>query len=92
MLDDAPFFQYSITLPGRTMQAPSAVLEAWKHEFDALYREQGQFMLAMHPQIIGRPSRLVVLERLIEHIRAHDDVWFARCDEVAETVRPLLRG
>ena len=33
VLDDAPFFQYSITLPGRTMQAPSAVLEAWTAEF-----------------------------------------------------------
>jgi peptidoglycan/xylan/chitin deacetylase (PgdA/CDA1 family) len=30
VLDDAPFFQYSIVLPGRTMQAPSALLEAWK--------------------------------------------------------------
>jgi len=27
---DAPFFQNSITLPGRTMQAPSAVFEAWR--------------------------------------------------------------
>src|SRR6266508_2498437 len=33
VLDDAPFFQYSITLPGRTMQAPSAVFEAWRREF-----------------------------------------------------------
>ena len=39
VLDDAPFFQYSITLPGRTMQAPSAVFEAWRREFDVLYRE-----------------------------------------------------
>ena len=55
VLDDAPFFQYSITLPGRTMQAPSAVLEAWIAEFDGLYAEERQFMLSMHPQIIGRP-------------------------------------
>ena len=91
VLDDAPFFQYSITLPGRTMQSPSAVLEAWTAEFDTMYREQGQFMLAMHPQIIGRPSRLVVLEKLIEHIRQHD-VWIGRCDEIAEAVRPLLKA
>ena len=55
VLDDAPFFQYSITLPGRTMQAPSAVFEAWRREFDVLYREDRYFCLAMHPQIIGRP-------------------------------------
>jgi peptidoglycan/xylan/chitin deacetylase (PgdA/CDA1 family) len=92
VLDDAPFFQYSITLPGRTMQAPSAVLEAWRLEFDTMYREEGQFMLAMHPQIIGRPSRLDVLERLIAHIRSHDDIWIGRCDEIAEAVRPLLKS
>ena len=92
VLDDAPFFQYSITLPGRTMQAPSAVLEAWTAEFDGLYAEERQFMLAMHPQIIGRPSRLGALERLIQHILDRPKVWFARCDHVAEAVRPILKG
>lgn len=90
VLDDAPFFLYSITLPGRTMHPPSAVLEAWIDEFDTLYREDRQFMLAMHPQIIGRPSRITMLERLIRHIRSHPNVWFARCDEVADAVRPAL--
>ena len=74
------------------MQAPSAVLEAWKAEFDMLYQEERQFVLAMHPQIIGRPSRLVALEGLIQHIAAHARRWFARCDEVAEAVRPLLKA
>ena len=90
VLDDAPFFQYSITLPGRTMQAPSAVQEAWCAEFDGLYREEAQFCLAMHPQIIGRHSRICALEGLIQHILQHANVWFARCDEVAEAVRPML--
>jgi peptidoglycan-N-acetylglucosamine deacetylase len=92
VLDDAPFFQYSITLPGRTMQAPSAVAEAWKLEFDMLYREERQFCLAMHPQLTGRPSRLAALEDLIRHILAHPKVWFARCDDVAAAVRPILKA
>jgi len=91
VLDDAPFFNYSITLPGRTMQAPSAVLEAWKLEFDTLYAEDRAFTLALHPQIIGRPSRLAALEGLIEYIREHKRVWFGRCDEVADDLRPRLR-
>ena len=90
VLDDAPFFQYSITLPGRTMHPPSAVLEAWKAEFDMLYAEDRQFTLAMHPQIIGRPSRLVALQGLLEHIVSHDNVWVARCDDVADKLRPHL--
>jgi peptidoglycan/xylan/chitin deacetylase (PgdA/CDA1 family) len=92
VLDDAPFFQYSITLPGRTMQAPSAVLEAWKIEFDSLYAEDRAFTLAMHPQLIGRASRLWVLEELIRHIASQPNIWFARCDRVAEAIRPALRG
>ncbi len=91
VLDDAPFFNYSITLPGRTMQAPSAVLEAWKAEFDMLYEEDRAFVLALHPQIIGRPSRLVALEGLIQHIRRHDNIWFGRCDHVADELRPRLK-
>ena len=91
VLDDAPFFQYSITLPGRTMQAPSAVLEAWKMEFDMLYEEDREFVLAMHPQIIGRPSRIKALEGLIQHIQKHDDIWFGRCDEIAYDLRPRLK-
>ena len=91
VLDDAPFFQYSITLPGRTMQAPSAVLEAWKMEFDMLYEEDREFVLAMHPQIIGRPSRIKALEGLIQHIQKHDDIWFGRCDEIANDLRPRLK-
>lgn len=92
VLDDAPFFQYSITLPGRTMQAPSAVFEAWRREFDVLYREDRYFCLAMHPQIIGRPSRITLLEELIQHILGHPRVWMARCDEVADALRPALRA
>ena len=92
MLDDAPFFLYSITLPGRTMHPPSSVLEGWIDEFDTLYAEQRQFMLAMHPEIIGRPSRIVMLERLIQHILGHPKVWFTRCDEAADALRPILEA
>jgi peptidoglycan/xylan/chitin deacetylase (PgdA/CDA1 family) len=91
VLDDAPFFLYSITLPGRTMHPPSSVLEGWIDEFDTLYAEDREFVLAMHPQIIGRPSRISMLEKLIRHISGHPGVWFARCDQVADEVRPLLR-
>ena len=92
VLDDAPFFQYSITLPGRTLQPPSAALESWRAEFDTLYAEDRAFTLAMHPQIIGRGSRLVALEGLIQYIKGHPGTWFARCDEVATAVRPQLQG
>lgn len=92
VLDDAPFFQYSIVLPGRTLQAPSAVLEAWKSEFDVLYAEDRMMMVGMHPEIIGQPSRIKVLEGLIEHALAHPKVWIGRCDEISDDMRPRLKA
>jgi len=90
VLDDAPFFQYSIVLPGRTMQAPSALLEAWKSEFDVLYAEDRMMMIGMHPEMIGQPSRIKVLEGLIEHALKHANVWIGRCDEMVDDMRPGL--
>lgn len=90
VLDDAPFFLYSIQLTGRSMMAPSLVLEHWTAEFDGLYAERKSFVLAMHPEVIGRPSRIPILGRLIEHIRGHDDVWFGRCDDVARVLVSTL--
>lgn len=92
VLDDAPFFQYSIVLPGRTMQAPSALFEAWACELDVLHAERRMMMVGMHPQLIGQPSRLTVLERLIEHALEKGDVWIGRCDEMVADMRPRLEG
>jgi peptidoglycan-N-acetylglucosamine deacetylase len=68
-LDDAPFWLYSNRLPGRSIAAPSTVLETWCLEFDGLSREPDRCMvLAMHPQVIGRPARMSVLERFVHHV------------------------
>jgi peptidoglycan-N-acetylglucosamine deacetylase len=49
-------------------------------------------MVGMHPQLIGQPSRIKVLEGLIEHALAHRDVWIGRCDEIADDMRPRLQA
>jgi peptidoglycan-N-acetylglucosamine deacetylase len=89
-MDDAPYFLFSAHHFARSMQPPSVVQEIWQAEFDAMYDEDRMFMLVMHPQIIGRPSRLAMLERLLEHIASRTDVWLARCDEVADALRREL--
>src|SRR5215475_13533267 len=92
VLDDAPFFQYSIVLPGRTMHPPSSVLESWKTEFDVLRAEDRMMMVGMHPEIIGQPSRLTVLEGLIKHALDKGGVWLGRCDEMTADMRPRLKA
>jgi hypothetical protein len=45
------------------------------------------FLLTMHPHISGHRSRIVALEKLIEHMKAKGGVWFATHGEVAQYVK-----
>jgi hypothetical protein len=40
----------------------------------------------MHPQIIGRPYRMELLEAFIDHVLAIPDAWVATCREIANRV------
>ncbi|MGI9435837.1 MAG: polysaccharide deacetylase family protein [Geminicoccaceae bacterium] len=67
--------------------------------FDWLYREgeaaPKMMSVGLHLRVIGRPGRIGYLERLIEHVRRHDDVWIATRQEIAAhfaAVRPFDQG
>jgi peptidoglycan/xylan/chitin deacetylase (PgdA/CDA1 family) len=55
--------------------------------FDWLYREGADapriMSLGLHLRIIGRAGRMAVLERFIQHVKAHGDVWIASRGEIA---------
>ena len=80
-------FQYFEFVPGVTVRqdTASAVYEIWHGEFEWAYANApgGVFDLTMHPQAIGRGHRLVMLERLIESMKAQDGVAFERVREFA---------
>lgn len=84
--DDATHFNFNMN-PTVSYQSgissPADVLSIWKTEFDACYDEGLLFHLVLHPQIIGRPHRMMMLEKLIQYIRGHSKVWFARPKDVA---------
>jgi peptidoglycan/xylan/chitin deacetylase (PgdA/CDA1 family) len=86
ILDDAAFFMFGITTSGYVIQNPRQVLEIWMDEFDGLYNEgDGKiFVLTMHPQIIGKTSRLMILEKLIAHIKSKPGVRFMTGAEAAQ--------
>jgi peptidoglycan-N-acetylglucosamine deacetylase len=84
MNDDAPFFMFRPPNP-RPIQPASHPFEIWTEELQALYHEPHKiFVLTMHPQIIGRPSRVVMLKRFIAFARSLGKVEFRKCSEVAE--------
>jgi peptidoglycan-N-acetylglucosamine deacetylase len=80
ILDDAAFFMHGLTY-GAPMFPASHVFEQWQDEFDGMYADEGErvYVLTMHPQIIGRPSRMALLERLIAYIRTKPGAEFFSC-------------
>lgn len=86
LLDDAPNFMFgSARQPiNRVIATPMKAYRLFASEFDGLYLEGKLFNLTMHPQLTGRPSRTRMLEKLIQHAKAQSDVWFAKCEDVAE--------
>jgi peptidoglycan/xylan/chitin deacetylase (PgdA/CDA1 family) len=83
-LDDWPYFNVNWAQPHVGLRAPSDVFEVWRDEFDyaLAHYPNGVFTLTMHPQIIGRGSRLMMLERLIGHMRL-GNIQFRRLGDVA---------
>ena len=62
------------------------VHQLWLEEFRAIYELGGLFILTLHPQVIGRPSRLQMLADLVSEIRAHEGVWITSCAAIADQV------
>jgi len=60
-----------------------------KDSFDALYAEgiagtSKMLSIGLHCRLIGRPGRVMALQRFLDYARSHDDVWFARRIDIAE--------
>ncbi len=87
ILDDFPYFGGGANGSNPSQQD---VLEIFKDEFDLAYEERGLFILTMHPHIMGHRSRVALLDRLIQHMKAKPGVWFATHEEVARHVKALL--
>ena len=72
MNDDWAYFGFcSIPALGNGISSPQAVYEIWSEEFAGYYEFGGCYVLTMHPFVIGRPSRIRLLDRLD---RVHEDV------------------
>lgn len=59
------------------------VFDLWWKEFEAMYDFGCCFVLTLHPWLSGRPSRVRLLEKLINAMKAKPGVWFARGAEIA---------
>ncbi len=80
------YFSYADAHPITCCYPASYVYNMWKDAFDELANEGDKIMcLKLHPQLIGRSSRIRMLEQLILYMR-QNGAWIASCEEVARYV------
>ena len=58
-----------------------------RDSFDVLYAEggdqPGMMSVGLHPRLIGRPGRFRALQRFLDHLESHADVWVTRRIDIA---------
>jgi peptidoglycan-N-acetylglucosamine deacetylase len=86
ILDDAAHWWFGPAEWTKKISTTAEVRSIWEEEFLGIRELGGLCIFTMHPQIIGRPSRLAFLDALIRFVKESDDVWIATCDEIARSV------
>jgi putative urate catabolism protein len=58
-----------------------------RDSFDALYAEGAErpkmMSVGMHCRLLGRPGRIVALQKFLDHVAKHDRVWICRRIDIA---------
>ena len=58
-----------------------------RDRFDALYAEGAEapkmMSIGMHCRLLGKPGRIVALQKFLDHIEKHDKVWVCRRVDIA---------
>lgn len=88
MLDDGPHLLFSSSPPNhRQFLTNSQVGEMWTAELRAIHRLGGVSTFTLHPQLVGRPSRVQLLDVLLDEAEALGEVW---CPTMGELARHVL--
>jgi peptidoglycan/xylan/chitin deacetylase (PgdA/CDA1 family) len=86
ILDDAAHFWFDADSWNKKIATAEEVRSIWQGELRGYRKLGGAFILTMHPQIIGRPYRLELLEAFMDHVLAMPDAWVTTCREIAARV------
>ena len=86
ILDDAAHFWFDASTWNKKISTNAEVRSIWEEEFLGIRQLGGCCVFTLHPQIIGRPGRLALLDEFIGFVQRHDDVWLTTCREIAGRV------
>ena len=91
LYDDTSHFLFTLSQPERRrICSPQYVRDIWQSEFDGLYEEGGLLNLIMHPLVMGRVSRVNMLEDLIEYMKTKEGVFMGTTLEISRLAREGL--
>ncbi len=64
-----------------------AFFEYLRDTFDVLYAEGAEsprmMSIGMHCRLLGKPGRIVALQKFLDHVERHDRVWICRRIDIA---------
>jgi peptidoglycan/xylan/chitin deacetylase (PgdA/CDA1 family) len=86
-LDDLPPMMFIKKSPNsHGFVNPRDIEQMWRDQFDWVYRnmDYAVFPITIHPDVSGRPQVLMMLDRLISHMKSHDGVRFVTMNEMAD--------
>lgn len=80
-LDDFPYFEPVAEAGQSGLRTPASVLQIWKAELNYLLQEvrDGILILTLHPQVIGRGHRMIMLRSFLEHAAGQKGLQFSTC-------------
>ena len=92
-MDDFTYYYFTFSDPAvRCMYPNREVFGNWKQEFDGLALEGNKiFILKLHPQMIGRASRIGMVGEFIAYMQNHG-AWITTCEDVARYVQKQNGG
>ncbi len=82
-LDDAPFFWFDNASWSRTIRSAAELRAIWDEEAEGYRALGGLLVLTVHPQIIGRPGRIRMLESFLVDLRARPGTRFLQAHQAA---------
>ena len=89
-LDDAPPVMFVKKFPNsHGWVSPRSIGQMWTDQFDWVYRnnDYGIYNACLHPDASGHPQMLMMLERLIDHMRCHEGVRFTTLKQICDGFR-----
>jgi peptidoglycan-N-acetylglucosamine deacetylase len=85
-LDDWPAIDH---VPGilAGLMDTDGIYTRWRDMFDYALANvpSGAYLLTLHGMVSGRAHAIMMIERLIQHMKEQDGVWFATIGDIADT-------